>query len=156
MCYIFSIVAYSTYNKVSLLCSSELQTYCFDTGLPFSLWITKSVKVYANEVLRDESKNGCWGGVQAYLRNFAACGWTKICAGIAGKMCQAGCWRSINASELDLRVVTWGVNDTWCYIIVILMLYSVHLCLWSHSQNDWVTFINLWQRNIVTGKGAGQ
>lgn len=29
------------------------------------------------------------------------------------------------------------------------------LCLWSHSQNGWVTFMNLWQRKAVAGKGAG-
>lgn len=50
-------------------------------------------------------------------------------------------------------MATWGVSATWCYIIVILMFYSVHLCLWSHSQNGWVTFINSWQRNS-DGEGS--
>lgn len=65
------------------------------------------------DVLRGEGEGGLLGGFQGSFRNFAAHGWATVSAGVAGELCQAR-WRgSINASQTDLWMDTWGVSTAW-------------------------------------------
>lgn len=73
----------------------------------------KATYSLGKDVLSGEGEEGLLGEFQGSFRNFATHGWITVSAGVAGKLCQAGCRRSINASRMDLWMDTWGVSTVW-------------------------------------------